>query len=161
MVSLPKNTVSLGQVMPQVKEQLTTGKRVMLSFNGISMRPLLEPKRDMVELSALPDKLKKYDLPLYQREDGQYVMHRIVKVDEAYGCMGDRQFELEYPVRHDQIIAVVTAFVRKGKRYSVEDWRYKLYCRIWAVTRPVRWLFRSGKAWLKLRFNRLFGTGKP
>ncbi len=125
------------------------------------MRPMLEQKRDMVEFSPLPEKLKKYDLPLYQRDDGQYIMHRIVRVDEAYGCMGDHQFVLEYPVRHDQMIAVVTAFVRKGKRYSVEDWRYKLYCRVWHISRPVRRLFQGGRAWLKLRFARLFGTKKP
>ena len=152
---------SLEQVMPRMKEWLAEGNHIKLMFNGISMRPMLEPKRDAVILSPLAGKLKKYDLPLYQREDGQYVLHRIVRVDEDYGCMGDRQFELEYPVRHDQMIAVVTAYVRKGKEYSVSDWRYKLYCRIWQVTRPVRWLFRSGAAWLKLRFDRVFGRKKP
>lgn len=161
MNSLPKDTVALHEVMPQIKAQLAAGGQFALSFNGISMRPMLEPGRDTVEFSPLPKRLKKYDLPLYQREDGQYVMHRIVRVDEAYGCMGDRQFELEYPVRHDQMIAVMTAFVRKGKRYSASDWRYRMYCRVWHATRPIRRLFRSGSAWLKLRYNRMFGNKKP
>lgn len=147
--------------MPLLKAQLSEGKSFGLSFRGISMRPMLEQGRDTVEFSPLPKKLKKYDLPLYQREDGQYVMHRIVRVDEAYGCMGDRQFELEYPVRHDQMIAVVSSFVRKGKRYSVADWRYRLYCRIWHGTRPVRHLLVKAVSWLKLRVRRARGNKKP
>lgn len=157
MNSSHKVSVSLDELMPLFKEHLAAGKHVTFPPRGISMLPMLHQGRDTVELSPLPEgRLKKYDLPLYQRDDGHYVLHRIVKADEHYTCMGDNQFEPEYPVRHDQIIAVVTAFTRKGKRIEVTNGWYRLYCRYWHVSRPVRHFYRRCKAGLKIRMNRLF-----
>lgn len=102
------------------------------------MSPMLRNGKDFVELSAPPQKLKKYDLPLYQRDNGEYVMHRVVRTGKTYTCIGDNQFVLETGIRPDQIIAVVTAFTRKGKRYSVKNLSYRLYCRLWHFTRPLR-----------------------
>ena len=135
------NTIRLDELMPLIRERLAAGESVRFSPHGTSMLPLLKDGRDQVILSPLPDKLKKYDLPLYQRENGQYVLHRIVKVRDDYTCMGDNQFVPEKGIRHDQMIAVVTHFVRKGKEYPTESFRYKAYCRVWCAARPVRHFF--------------------
>ena len=105
----------LEQLMPLIREYLAAGKTVKFSPRGISMLPMLRQGIDDVVLSPLPEKLKKYDLPLYQRDDGHFVLHRIVRVGETYTCVGDNQFELEHGLRHDQMIAVVTAFSRAGE----------------------------------------------
>lgn len=118
------------------------------------MLPMLRQGIDSVVLSPLPEKLKKYDLPLYQRDDGKYILHRIVGVGETYTCIGDNQFELEQGVRHDQMIALVTAFYRGEKRYSVSHWRYRLYCRFWHHSRGIRHVWRRGKGWLKRHLHR-------
>lgn len=123
--------------MPLIRERLAAGESVRFSPHGTSMLPLLKDGRDQVILSPLPDKLKKYDLPLYQRENGQYVLHRIVKVRDDYTCMGDNQFVPEKEIRHDQMIAVVTHFVRKGKEYPTESFRYKAYCRVSRMERCI------------------------
>lgn len=157
MTSSHKLSVSLDEMMPLFKEHLAAGQHVTFPPRGTSMLPMLYQGRDTVELSPLPEgRLKKYDLPLYQRDDGHYVLHRIVKAGEHYTCIGDNQFELEYPVRHDQLIAVVTAFTRNGKRIEVTDGRYRLYCRFWHVTRPMRYLYLRIKGGLKNRLKRLF-----
>lgn len=156
MNSSSKFDVTLDQVMPLFRECLAAGQSVTFSPKGTSMLPMLHQGRDTVELSPLPEKLKKYDLPLYQRDNGQYVLHRIVKVGEAYTCIGDNQFQLEYPVRHDQMIGLVTAFTRDGKKISVTNFRYKAYCRYWHWTRKIRrliWLSRHG---IMNRMKRLF-----
>ena len=128
--------------MPLIRESLEQGRNVRIAPQGISMLPMLQQGRDTVLLSPLPKRLKKYDLPLYQRENGQYVLHRVVAVGESYTCMGDNQFLPEPGLRHDQMIALVTAFQRAGREYSVNNVWYQLYCRFWHYSRPVRRLVR-------------------
>lgn len=130
--------IRLEELMPLIRERLGAGESVRFSPHGTSMLPMLKDGRDQVILSPLPNKLKKYDLPLYQRENGQYVLHRIVKARGSYTCMGDNQFVPEKGLRHDQMIAVVTSFIYNGKEYSTNCLRYKAYCRFWCSTRPFR-----------------------
>ena len=154
MDSWNKVDVSLAQLMPMMQEYLSAGKTVKFSPRGISMLPMLRQGVDSVVLAPLPQKLKKYDLPLYQREDGHYVLHRIVKAGETYTCIGDNQFELESGLRHDQMIALVTEFYRGEKHYCVTQWRYRLYCRFWHHSRGIRHFWRRGKGWLKRHLHR-------
>ena len=128
----------LDDLMPLIQERLAEGQSVAFFPRGISMLPLLRQGKDAVELSPLPEKLRKYDLPLYRRDDGHYVLHRVVAVGEKYICCGDNQLVLEHGLRHDQMIALVTAVIRDGKRVEVDDFRYRLYCRILVALRPLR-----------------------
>ena len=135
--------------MPLIKESLQAGKTVKLSPKGVSMLPMLRQGIDSVVLAAPTGKLKKYDLPLYQRRDGHYVLHRVVKAGERYTCIGDNQFKLEHGIAQEQIIGVAVAFTRGEKQYSVEHFGYRFYCRFWHYTRPVRHLWRGGMARLR------------
>ena len=128
----------LEQLMPLIREQLARGKPVRFAPRGISMLPMLRQGRDKVVLSPVTGKLKKYDIPLYQRDNGRFILHRIVEVGETYTCIGDNQYDLEYGVRQDQIIAVVTAFTRDEKEIPVTDLAYRAYSRIWHFLRPVK-----------------------
>ena len=139
----------LEQLMPLIREYLAAGKTVKFSPRGISMLPMLRQGIDDVVLSPIPEKLKKYDLPLYQRDDGHFVLHRIVRVGETYTCIGDNQFELEHGLRHDQMIALVTAFYRNGKYHSVNELTYRIYCRFWHYSRGLRHFWRRGIGWLR------------
>lgn len=138
-------TTKLKEWMPLIEESLKDEKTVRFSPRGVSMLPMIRQGIDTVVLSPLPEKLKKYDLPLYQREDGKYVLHRIVKVSDTYTCIGDNQFELEQGVRYDQMIAVVTKFTRGEKEHRVTEPMYQLYCRVWHYSRPVRLVLRKIK----------------
>ena len=135
--------------MPLIEESLALGKSVQFYPNGVSMLPMLRQGVDRVVFSPLPEKLHKFDLPLYQRKIGQYVLHRIVRVEQTYTCIGDNHFDYERGLVHDQMIALVTAFYRGERRYEVTDWRYKAYCRIWHYSRPVRHLWHRGQGWLR------------
>ena len=124
--------------MPLILERLVAGESVQFTPKGTSMRPMIFGGRDHVVLSPVKGKLKKHDIPLYRRDNGQYVLHRIVKAGESYTCMGDNQYRREPGIRPDQILAVVTAFIRDGKRYSVTDPSYRAYCWFWYYSRPIR-----------------------
>ena len=139
----------LDNLMPLFRERLAVGQKVKFSPRGISMLPMLHQGLDTVTLSPLPEKLQKYDLPLYQRENGKYILHRIVEAGDTYTCIGDNQFVYEYGLTHDQMIALVTGFSRGEKEYSVGDWRYWIYCRFWHYSRPVRRFYRRGIGWLR------------
>lgn len=149
----------LKDLLPHLQEKLSTGEDVWIKPGGVSMLPMLHPDRDLVKLSALPEKLKKFDLPLYRRDNGLFVLHRIVQIGNTYTCIGDNQYKKEFGVRHDQMIAVVTAFVRGGKEYSVDALTYRIYCCFWTYSRWLRRGYRFARsrlgrmrAWVKSKF---------
>ena len=139
----------MDDLIPIFRERLAAGQCIRFSPRGISMLPMLRQGIDSVVLSPVPEKLKKYDIPLYQRDDGKYILHRIVKVGETYTCIGDNQFDYETGVRHDQVIAVVTSFTRGQRLHSVNELPYRLYCRFWHYSRGLRHFWRRGIGWLK------------
>jgi hypothetical protein len=125
-------------LMPVFKEMLDQGKTVRFSPRGVSMLPMLRQGKDTVTLSPVSGKLKKHDIPLYRRDDGAYVLHRIIAVGKTYTCIGDNQYIYEPGVRDDQIIGVVTSFTRGKREYTVTDWRYRLYLTLWCRTVTIR-----------------------
>lgn len=140
MITNREQNVKLDDLMPLIREQLAADKTVRFAPRGQSMRPMLREGRDQVILAAAPPTLRKYDLPLYRRESGQYVLHRIVRVERSekgtvYTCIGDNQYALEKGIRHEQIIAVVTDFYRGGRQISMRHPMYFMYCRLWHYSR--------------------------
>ena len=127
---------SLAQVL---QLQLDQGGRAALTVTGSSMMPMLHSHRDTVYLVPAPQKLKKGDLILYRRENGKYVLHRIVSVrsEEEFVCSGDNQWEPER-VFARQVFALVDEFSRAGKRYSVEHTGYRAYVWFWVAIFPIR-----------------------
>lgn len=94
---------------------------------GDSMYPFIKP-RDLLVIEKLKTPLKKYDVPLYKRDTGQYVLHRIVKIKngEYYIC-GDNRDHLERGIEDRHIIGLLTEIVRDGKTVSVYSSRYRFY----------------------------------
>ncbi len=149
-----EKNVRMEQLMPLFRERLEKGQTVRFMPRGVSMLPMLRQGIDSVVLSPVPEKLKRYDLPLYQRENGQYILHRIVEVGDTYTCLGDNQFEKEYGVKHEQMIGLVTAYYRDKKEHSVKEFGYQLYCRIWYRGRHLHKLWRRCSGWLIRRLKR-------
>lgn len=136
-------------LVPLFLERLEAGQQVRFSPMGTSMLPMLREERDSVVLSPVPQRLRKYDLPLYQRDSGAYILHRVTAVGETYTCIGDNQFVYEHGVRPDQVIAVVTGFRRKGRDHTVTEPGYRFYCRLWHYSRPLRHFWHRGLGWLR------------
>ena len=144
-----KKLTSINDMIPLIEERIKSGGNVSFTPMGVSMYPMLRNGRDSVVLSPLPDRLKKYDVILYRRANGKYVLHRIIGVGKKYTCIGDNQYQKEKGIEHSQVIAVVSSFTRKGKEYSVNDFGYKLYCRVWHYTRALRKILRDVKRALR------------
>ena len=136
-------------MVPLMTEALARGCSVRFSPKGISMLPMLREGRDSVVLSPVSGGLRKYDIPLYRRDDGQYVLHRIIAMGDTYTCMGDNQFQPENGIRPDQIIGVVTAFYREDRQIPVTNPGYRSYCCLWHYTRCLRHFCRRAIGWLR------------
>lgn len=137
---MEKKKVRLSQMLPMMEETLRSGGTVKLPITGTSMLPLLVAGRDTVTLSPIGERLSVFDIPLYRRDDGAFVLHRIIEVseDNTYTMCGDNQWVLERGIRDDQLIGVVTQIIRDGKTFSVTDKKYQRYVRVWRRLMPVR-----------------------
>lgn len=136
-------TISLEAMYPVIKEVLDNGGTFSLTITGTSMYPFILGGRDKVTLSPVPEKLKKNDLPLYRRKNGQFVLHRVVKVckDGTYTCCGDHQWQLEKGLRHEQMVGLATSYVRKGKILTNRNVFYRIYRTVWTWVLRYRWVF--------------------
>lgn len=142
------------ELAPLLAMQLGSGGAARLTVTGYSMMPMLRNHRDAVELIAPREPLRKGDIALYKRENGSYVLHRIIDVREGtYICCGDNQAEQE-PVRQEQLLALVTGFVRKGKYHGVQEWRYRLYTALWVYGFPFRRPYIIIRRWLGKQIRR-------
>ena len=121
---MEKKKVRLSEMLPAMEETLSAGGTVKLPITGTSMLP----------------PLRRFDLPLYRRKDGAFVLHRVVAVekDGTYTMCGDNQWVKEPGISGEQIIGVVTEVERKGKLISVQSFRYRAYVRVWHALFPVR-----------------------
>ncbi len=152
--------VHLADLYQVMAEKLAAGGTVNFNPRGTSMLPMLHNDGDRVVIKAASEPLKKYDLPLYRRLDGAFVLHRVVRkpsTDGTYTMCGDNQWQLEKGISHNQIVGVVTAFERSGKSYSTDNSAYKLYCRLWVAIMPIRHLFFGGINKIKRVLKRLLG----
>jgi len=129
---------SIKEIAPLIKDAVSSGKDVRLTVTGYSMYPLLRDKTDDVILGSF-DKIKKYDVVLFERDNGSYIFHRVIKIDgDILTIAGDNETVKEYPVHKDKVIAVMKKFIRSGREHSLSSLWYKLYVRIWLVIFPMR-----------------------
>lgn len=114
------------------EEELTLHGRIIYTNVGDSMEPLIRQGRDLLIIERCSRPLKKYDIPLYKRDNGQYVLHRILKVrKQDYVICGDNRWRREYGITDRHIIGVLTSLVRDGTEVDFSGWKYRLYTHLW------------------------------
>ncbi|NLY37071.1 MAG: hypothetical protein GX046_07540 [Tissierellia bacterium] len=130
--------------------------KLKLTVTGNSMYPLLRHGIDSVVLKSVQH-IKKYDILLYKRQNGAYILHRVIKIkDSILYIAGDNESNIEYPVYLDQVLAVVEGFYRKEQYISCKNLFYKLYCVFWVMVIPyrhqmIRLLKKIRFCWRRLR----------
>ena len=123
--------VPMEELMKVVRLQLETAGRANLTVTGCSMLPMLRQHRDAVILAPLDRALNPGDIALFQREDGRYVLHRVIAVTpENYHFCGDNQATLE-TVTQQQVVAKVTGYLKAGKLRGLNGLGYRIYRWIW------------------------------
>lgn len=109
---------------------------------GTSMLPLLSEGRDLFTVvSKGKRRCSAGDVVLYRRPPTHYVLHRVVKVlPGGYLTRGDNCVACER-VPEDDVIGVMTGFVRDGCSHSVDERRYRLYVWVWLHSAGIRATF--------------------
>lgn len=115
--------------MNGIEEKLKTEKIFVGKTQGDSMQPMLKEGRDTVIIVPPVFPLKKYDVPVYRRQD-HYTMHRIVgATKKGYIICGDNRTHLERDITDNDIIGVLAAFYHDGKYVECTDEEYLRYAR--------------------------------
>lgn len=157
------------------EEILAAQEKLVYTNVGTSMMPLLRQRRDLLVIAPKPDgRLRMWDVPLYKRDNGQYIMHRVLWVRKHdYLICGDNQWCVERGIGDRHIVGVLEAVVRDGKTLPVRPsaehpkvpLRYRLYVAVWCLGFPIRcpwlfvtqniqravWLYRHGQLGKKLK----------
>ena len=78
-------TIDTKNYLDALCELVSEGKIVSTVISGGSMLPFLSPQRDYAFLERISRKLRRGDIVLYKRPNGDYVLHRIRKIkDEEF-----------------------------------------------------------------------------
>lgn len=134
-------------------EQVIAERGELIYTNvGDSMYPLIRP-RDLLVIKKPVLPLKRLDIPLYKRDNGQYVLHRIVKVKNGgYDICGDNRVAVETGITDRHIIGVLTDIIRKDKTVSVYRFDKRMYAHFCCDFMPVkRIIFRIVSVFKKLK----------
>ena len=122
-----------------LRDLVNEGKECRLLISGSSMAPFLVHERDSIIFSKPDRELRRGDMVFYQRDNGQYVMHRILHVrPEGLYIIGDAQTEVEGPVKPEQVFALVTKVNRKGKWVGPGNFWWWFFSTVWLRLFPVR-----------------------
>lgn len=120
----------LNDFIPILKETLSNDKDFIMPVNGTSMLPFINKNNKVILTSS--QEFKKNDIILYQRLNGQYVLHRIYKVKKNhFVLLGDNQIIKEEPIYKDQIIGKVKAIIKKNKTVYLKGFHYNMYLFFW------------------------------
>ena len=116
-----------------LEEYLETHGTLTYANVGVSMLPLLRQGRDLFVVEKKgAGRCAAGDVVLYRRPPDQYVLHRIISVrSEDYVILGDNCVSREYGITDEDIIGVMTGYVRGGKTHSVSERGYRLYSALW------------------------------
>ena len=121
------------------EEILADSGTLIYSNVGNSMFPLLHQGRDLLVIQKANGRLKKYDIPLYRRDNGQYVLHRVLHVKpDSYVLCGDNQWHKEYGITDRHVLGVLRAIIRSGKEIPIDSFSCRVYAHLWCDLFPLR-----------------------
>lgn len=136
---MQERVVDVDEWMKTVRELLELGKEVPVLVTGNSMFPFLVHKRDTVLVKQAGCPLRKGEIVFYQRPSGQYVMHRIIRIDDGKLYLaGDAQTVVEGPLPDHCVFGEIIAVERKGKWIRQGDFWWDFFAGPWLVLRPLR-----------------------
>ncbi len=148
-------SVKSAELFPAISELLQNNQKVRITVTGNSMMPFLRENRDSVELSsAVIEDLRFGQIALIRRNDGVYVLHRIIlKVKSSFYLAGDAQCWVEGPLLQEQLVAVVTNVWRKDKQISTSNIFWQVLSFLWWIRLPVRFIFTKPYKFLSRVFK--------
>ncbi|MBQ8276970.1 MAG: S24/S26 family peptidase [Bacteroidaceae bacterium] len=150
-ISLPNDIL-----IPEIKRIVDEGRTATFRVRGFSMRPFLEDRRDKVLLSPFDkENVRVGDVVLAEISPGTYVLHRVIEKQEGNITLrGDGNVYGVEKCRIDNIIGLVTAFYRKGRKKPdmVTSGKWRVYSALWPSSPFIRRVLLAfqRRIWMKL-----------
>mgnify|MGYP001851103098 FL=1 len=134
-----ERVVDTNEYVTVLRELAEEGRVVSMLIAGSSMSPFLCHNRDYIYFTKPDRELRRGDMVFYQRDTGQYVMHRIYKrKKDGYYMIGDAQTQIEGPLRRDQIFARIIKVKRKGRIIEPGNFWWEFFEHVWIRIIPLR-----------------------
>ena len=134
-----ERVVDTNEYVSVLRELAEEGRVVSMLIAGSSMSPFLCHNRDYIYFTKPDRELRRGDMVFYQRDTGQYVMHRIYKrKKDGYYMVGDAQTQIEGPLRRDQIFARIIKVKRKGRIIEPGNFWWEFFDHVWIRIIPLR-----------------------
>lgn len=123
-----------------LEQLLWEGTIIRIKPQGYSMYPLFIPGRDEALIrQADSTDCHRNDVVLYRRDQGILVLHRICRItSDGFYMVGDNQYDVEGPLRQEQIIGKLIAVNRNNREFSVKNPLYQFVSSLWLFLLPVR-----------------------
>lgn len=129
-------------LIAEVKQALAKGHSATIRVKGVSMRPFLEDGRDIVKLAKVqPQDVRVNDVALAEITPGHYVLHRVTsRRGEKLTLMGDGNIRGTESCKDTDVVGIVTAFYRKGRKRPdhVTGLKWRTYSSFWLAIKPMR-----------------------
>lgn len=129
-------------LISEIKRTLNQGKTATFRVKGFSMRPFLDNNRDIVKIKCVaPEAISVRDVVLAEIEPKVYVLHRVIsRTDNQLTLKGDGNIKGVEHCLDTQVVGIVTAFYRKGRKKPdlVTNRKWKLYSSVWLALTPFR-----------------------
>ncbi len=113
--------------------EINAGHKVVIPSKGNSMLPFIRPKTDEIELSPLDEKsIQKGNIVLAKTEANSYVIHRIERIEkDTITLRGDGNLNTREYCSTGQVIAEVTAIIRRNRKITKDDINWSLHRSLW------------------------------
>ncbi len=113
--------------------------KLVYTHVGNSMWPLIRRVDDLLVIEPVEGRLQRFDVPLYRRDNGQVVLHRVLKVrPQDYVICGDNGWSRETGITDKHVIGRLMSISRDGKELPLSGWKYQIYVFFWCRLFPLR-----------------------
>ncbi|MBQ8304066.1 MAG: S24/S26 family peptidase [Clostridia bacterium] len=146
--------VHLSEMLPVIEEMLKADGKVTFIPEGISMQPVIVGGRDSVTIKKPKGRLQKYDACLYRRENGGFVLHRVIKVmPDSYIMSGDNQYAKEKGIRDEQIIGILVSINKNGREIECGGFFFRFY--VFLISNPFSKFLKKNLARVRNRLSKI------
>lgn len=135
-----KRWISSKALFSAIEELLAEDRQAVFVVTGMSMWPFLCHGRDQVVVERCDQtRLKRGDVVLFQTALGNYILHRITRLDsEFFESTGDGNCFRDGRFPRTCIKARVRSFIRKGKTIPCDSPGWRAVFALWGMLFPVR-----------------------
>lgn len=125
-----------------IEEAIKRDGIILFAPTGYSMQPFIIAGRDIVTVQKKEDskRCRRMQAILFKRDDGTYVLHRILKIrPKDYWVVGDNSTWGEF-VSDKQVLGTVIAVRRNGKNINAQSKKYTITIYIWYIIWWIRYI---------------------